>query len=433
MRKNVFWFVLVLFHACPLPSQGQIHDLDLQSLMNLALQKNADVRVQSAESRITGLQRRQAVTRWLPQVSADASYIQTASENGLPVFVGANGLKEKLAVLNIQQTVFDAPIWFDLKESSVNKRQQGLQFSATQQQVLFDVIQSYFELLKAQGEVQAFQENLKAFQLIYEQSQMLYDSGVVPEIDVKKSRVEFLLQQNFLIRAQKNVQNVSDQLKELINMPIEQPISVADFPHQNIHLDSLSHYIPVALQENPDLKILKMDLARFGVKKTAVLLSRLPSVNVGLLYGWDTADALNSDNRGLQGFVNVNFPLWRWGNLQAERQIADLQYQQTETRLQQIEKQIIQQVKMAYNECQIQQQQRMAMEESKDQAEAAMQMAEIGYQEGTLTNLDVTNTQKLLTETNINYMSALYDFYVAKAQLYLAMGRLKENFEWIEN
>jgi outer membrane protein len=437
LKNQMYRFIQVIsfliVFSIPIISFSQEQAFNLQSLMNLALEKNANVVAQSLSNRISQKQHWQAIAGWLPQISGEGGYIESSGSNGIPDFVAANGLKERIAYLNASQTIFDADNWFRLKESKLNNQQQNVFYTLTRQQVLFEVIQSYFDILKSQGEIKTYQQNLEAFQLIYQQSQLLYKNGEVPEIDVKKSLVEFMLQKNSVIRANKTNQDNINNLKMILNLPMEENIIIEEFPYHKIHLDSLDQYQQVAMNNNLELKILKMDLTRFQIQKTSALLQHLPTANVGFLYGWDTNDLLRGNSSGWQAYFNLSIPLWQWGGLVVNHQIAELQYRQTQTQMEQLQKQIYQQVQIAYNECVIQRQQMEAMEQSKNAAQEAMKMARIGYQEGTLTNLDLINTQKLLTETQINYTNALYDFYIAKAQLFLVIGKMKENFEWVEN
>jgi len=424
---------IVIFLWIPLVSYSQEQTFDLPSLMNLALEKNADVMVQYMGTRISQKQRWQAITAWLPQITGEGGYIESSGSNGIPDFVGANGLKERIAYLNASQTIFNSDNWLNLKESKINNKQQTLFYNLTRQQVLFEVIQAYFNILKSQGEIKTYQQNLEAFKLIYQQSQLLYKSGEVPEIDVKKSLVEFMLQKNSVIRANKTYQENINRLKTIVNLPMEEKITITEFPYSKIHLDSVEQYQLVATSNNLELKMLQIDLTRFRIQKTSALLQHLPVANVGFLYGWDTNDLLRGNTRGWQAYISLSLPLWQWGGLAANHQIAELQYRQTQTQIDKLKRQIYQQVQVAYNECLIQKQQMEAMEQSRDAAQEAMKMAQIGYREGTLTNLDLINTQKLLTETQINYSNALYDFYIAKAQLFLTIGKMKEDFEWVEN
>ena len=424
---------IVIFLWIPLVSYSQEQTFDLPSLMNLALEKNADVMVQYMGTRISQKQRWQAITAWLPQITGEGGYIESSGSNGIPDFVGANGLKERIAYLNASQTIFNSDNWLNLKESKINNKQQTLFYNLTRQQVLFEVIQAYFNILKSQGEIKTYQQNLEAFKLIYQQSQLLYKSGEVPEIDVKKSLVEFMLQKNSVIRANKTYQENINRLKTIVNLPMEEKITITEFPYSKIHLDSVEQYKLVATSNNLELKMLQIDLTRFRIQKTSALLQHLPVANVGFLYGWDTNDLLRGNTRGWQAYLSLSLPLWQWGGLAVNHQIAELQYRQTQTQIDQLKRQIYQQVQVAYNECVIQKQQMEAMEQSREAAREAMKMAQIGYREGTLTNLDLINTQKLLTETQINYSNALYDFYIAKAQLFLTIGKMKEDFEWVEN
>ena len=72
------------------------------------------------------------------------------------------------------------------------------------------------------------------------------------------------------------------------------------------------------------------------------------------------------------------------------------------------------------------------MEESISEAALAVKMAGVGYKEGTITNLDLINTQKLYTQTKMEYLKALYNFYLAKVNLFKSIGELKEDLSWVE-
>ncbi len=428
---SLTFFVLILLTTTR--SWSQENSFDLKTLLHLALENNTDIEVESMQNQISRKQRWQAVTGWLPRVNAQGAYVETSGIPGIPDFVSANGLKERTAYLNVQQTLFDAGKFMDLKESKINENQQHYNSFLTRQQILNEVIRTYFEILKSQGEIRTFEQNLKSFQMIYQQSQMLYKNGEVPEIDVKKSLVEYLLQKNSLIQSEKSHQEKLVYLKILINLPVDREIEVSDFPVKTIHLDSLPQYYQLALANNLSLKMLETDLSRFQIEKTAVMLRHLPAAIAGFNYGWDTNERLQRNDRGWQVYISLSLPLWQWGEIRADRQIADLKYRQTRTAIGQLYKNIFLQVQSAYNDCLIQQQQKKAMGESRDAAEQAVKMAQVGYREGTITNLDLINTQKLLTETQINYSNAIYDFYIAKAQLYLVIGKMKEDFEWVEN
>ena len=424
-----FW---IGFAFSPYLSVAQENNLGLRDLMHRALEKNADIQVQSGERRISGLKRWQALSRMFPKADAEVSYMGTSGRNGIPDLVAANGLKEKIAWLSVQQTIFDAETLLNLSENQINQEAQKILYIQTKQNILLRVVETYFAALKAKGEVDVFKENLDAFKILYGQSQLLYEAGVVPELDVKKTRIEYMLQQNSVAKTQKDYQTALNHIKELTGLAIEDSLSIQGFPYQTIHLNTLADYLNTATENRPELQILQLESRRFRSEKQAAFMQQFPSANAGIYYGWDTIGPFRSNNRGWQVFINLRLPLWDWGRLQLDRRIASIQYGQNETLRRKMQQQIAQEVMDAFTECEIQQQRMQVMQESQVEAAEAVRMARLGYQEGTITSLDVIDTQKLLTETRLQYLQALYDFYSDKARLYRNVGKLEEDFTWLK-
>ncbi|GBD92602.1 outer membrane protein TolC precursor [bacterium BMS3Abin05] len=405
--------------------------LRLHDLIVLALKQNADVKIQSGEKNIAKLQKRQAFSQLLPQADVEAGYFKNSVHNDVPDFVTANGIIEKTAWLSFSQSVFNPGKVADWLNNRLNQKKQESLFNQTRQNVLMQVIGAYFTALQNKDEIKIFKENLNAFNLLYKQSRLLYENGVVPQLDVKKSRVEYLLQENALARARKNYRDALDYVKELVGLQIGDSISLAHFSGKSTHLDSLPVYLTTAFTNRSELKVLGIQARQFRNQKRSVFLQHLPSASFAAYYGWDTNASLRAGNRGWQIYAGIQMPLWHWGNLHQERQIVEIRIQQTEILRKRLKKQIARQVINSFKECRIQLQQMRAMRESEKDAGDAVRMAELGYQTGTVTNLDVINTQKLFTETRVRYLRSLYSFYVAKAHLYRNIGKLKEDVSWL--
>ena len=57
------------------------------------------------------------------------------------------------------------------------------------------------------------------------------------------------------------------------------------------------------------------------------------------------------------------------------------------------------------------------------EAKDALRIAEIGYDNGVTTNLDVLDTQVSLSQVEKNLAEGIYDYLIARAQLDRVMGR----------
>ncbi len=434
MKSGKILCIIFLFYLCqyPLDARSQENRLDLSQLMELALKKNADIQFQHGETQIAEYHRRQSVSQMLPQADVEGGLIKSSGRNGAPFFIAANGLFEKYAWLSLQQPIFNASNVMNVMNSHIEQQKQGALDSQARQDVLLQVIESYFAALQSRDDITVYKKNLDAFKILYDQSKYLYENGVVPELDVKKSKVEYLLQKNMLLKAHKDNLAVQNHIKELVGFAINDSLNLAKISLTTVHLDSLPVYLQAALKNRPELKAAELEKKRYAHQTRLVSLQHLPSANAGAYYGWDTGDPLQSVNKGWQVYLTLSMPLLHWERIHQDQQIASIRYQQTEALTNRLQKQIKQQVINSYQECQIQMQQMQAMLESEHDATEAVRMAKIGYQEGTITNLDVINTQKLLTETQVKYYQAFYALYVAKANLYRSIGKLKEDFSWLE-
>ena len=63
--------------------------------------------------------------------------------------------------------------------------------------------------------------------------------------------------------------------------------------------------------------------------------------------------------------------------------------------------------------------------ETVDLAKESLRLANLMYEEGTNTQLDVLNTQLALTQARMNYVSSLFEYQVARYALRKATGQLQ--------
>lgn len=422
--------ITLLFFISQIVSAQQAYSL--QDLINSALQKNADIQIANLDISIAELNQKKSVAGILPKFDAEGVYIYTTEKNGLPVYAGANGKNELIAMLSVQQTIFDPDVLYQFNAGSINNKRQRILNSESKQAVIQNVIDAYFTVLKFKNEKKILKENLEAFRLLYKQSKLLYETGTVPEIDVKKSKVEMLLQKNSLNEADKNYIAAYNYLKELIGLSFPDSLALTGFSVSKVFLDSLSVYQKSSWQNRPDWKLLENNQKLNRLRENTTFLKHLPILKGNLYYGWDVVEQPDRNNLGFQAAVTMSLPLWHWGSISADNQIAQIKTMQNNYISKKLRTQIMREIENAYNEAKLQKEQITAMLESKTESQLAVEMAKVGYQEGTITNLELINTQKLYTQSQMEYLKALYNFYLAKVSLFKSVGRLKEDMSWIE-
>jgi len=430
--KKIFPNIILFLVFIGSLSFAQEQSYTLPLLLEHALENNSDILISKGDGLIFNSNRKKALSGILPEINLEGSYIYSSEKNGIPVFAGANGKNEILAFLSLRQTIFDPSRISDLRTSAVEEDEQIIRFEETKQNVISQVIEQYFTTLKYNNEKTIYAKNLEAFKLMYSQSLLLYESGSVPEIDVKKSKVELLLQKYSLNQAQKNYKSSLNQLKEIVGLKLNNKLTLKPFDISRVILDSLSHYMNEAWHNRPDWQILNKELELSKIKKSQAFMNHLPTISGNIYYGWDATSKLRKNNLGLQAVVSASVPLRHWGAISAEHQIAEIKTQQVDYRIYRLKLKILREIETNYNEALLQKEQITAIKESISEAKLAVKMANTGYKEGIITNLDLINTQKLYTQTEVEYLKALYNFYLAKVNLFKSIGKLKEDLSWIE-
>ncbi len=432
MKKSSKTIFIWAFLLTGMILSAQPEKYSLRQLIHLAISNNTDMNISRGNNSIVKLRKIKAQSGLLPQINAEGGYIYSSEKNGITAFAGANGKNEILAFLSLSQTIFDPSVISDFKTSSIKAEEQTFINEEIKQNVISQVVGEYFTVLKYKNEQSVLKENLKAFRLMYKQSQALFSAGSVPEIDVKKSKIELLLQKNSLNVANKNYTAALNKLKELIGMKISNNLELSPFDVSEVVLYNLSVYQQSAWENRPDWKLMNKEKELSKLNISTSFMKHLPTISGNLYYGWDALNKLDKNNLGLQAVVTASMPLWHWGAVNAEHQIAQIKSSQTELRKNRLQLTILREIENNYNEAKLQKDQISAMKESISEAELAVKMARIGYREGTITNLDLINTQKLYTQTKMEYLKALYNFYIAKVSLFKSIGKLKEDLSWVK-
>ena len=121
--------------------------------------------------------------------------------------------------------------------------------------------------------------------------------------------------------------------------------------------------------------------------------------------------------------ATATWNFWEWGRTtygvrEKLQRISQAKYSQ-----EQVKVDINQEVKQAYLRTRESEQNIVTIEKAIEQAKENLRITEERYKEQVSTITDVLVAQTLFTQTMTNYYNALYDYKIAKAVLYRAIGQ----------
>ncbi len=306
----------------------------------------------------------------------------------------------------------------------------------TRQATILTVTQDYYQILLAQDLVKVAQAQVVRYQQAVELAQAQIAAGTLAAKNVYQAQSDLANAQVTLLQNQNQRQLASAALKNALgvatNAPVDPaPLSAADqlpslpLPGPALTLDAA---LTAAYAYRPDLR------QQQAIVESQNAALQLAKRQTGLTVRGDYALTYQATNdlgaRGTdsQILLTGSYPLFDAGNVRGAVRIGEAQRDLARNQLEQIRQQIRQDVESAVGT-------RATNLQEAQLAQAAITAAQVNFdaavaarREGIGTLLDITIAQATLTQAQNQYVTAIYNFYTADAQLQRALGQNDAGF-----
>ena len=445
MTKLKFLFLLLIlgmFCVTTVPITAQENSvsgqasLSLQDCIQIALQNKADVRIARDQMRIAGAQRQAAWGAYLPSLSFSLRGSQTEQGVGRRFFSGieftapASRREYYSSGLSLNQPLFTGGRLLNAKKyADLNYVQAQVGYEATREQVILDVTNAYFEVLRSREFVRVYEQTLESSEAQVELVQERYNLGAVAQSDVFKAqtragndRINLLQQQNTLSLRKRN-------LNLVMGRDPSAAVVLPDFNYAPPEIPDMEQAKQQALQANRDLAQYQLDVQKSRANLAIARSNLLPSLNAFMGYdrtGFSMQDLYKDfDLNWSYSFgVQVSVPIFnnfqnrtRVDTRRLENSIARQRYQDARLAIEMQAENLIQQLE-TYREI-------IALNEiNLNSAEEDLRLARERYNIGQATLLDVLDAQAALTNARRILVYTKFDAKTQEAQLEALLGEL---------
>ena len=311
-------------------------------------------------------------------------------------------------------------------------------------QLLFEVTQAYYDAALSDRLVAIAQASVGQATATLQQTEAGFQAGTQPEFEVLRARVSRDTQNPNLIRQRANREIALLRLKQLLDLPADSTIELADALSDNdappplvfaARLLPIEAAISVSDPVQAVLKAPAPQVERAPVKDAAttvrlresalasVKAQRMPSVSLTSTYGRvgypsnivvPTLDRLNW-NVG----VTMQVPILTGGRQRGDEIVAEAELEQTRMQLRRVEELAALDSRSALAELVAARATWQATAGTVQQANRAYEIAEVRYQAGVSTQLELSDSRLLLQQAEANRAQAGRDLQVARARVAL--------------
>jgi len=337
----------------------------------------------------------------------------------LPAVVGPFNVLDMRARLS--QTIADFTALNNYRSAREVARAGELSAKDAQDLVVLGVAGAYLQVLAAKARLDSAQAQLDTANALYQRTTQQLKFGRAALIDVNRSQVEVLLDQQRLATLQNDLAKQKINLARLTGLPPIADYELSnDIPYAPVPTLSLEEAIQLALVQRADLKAAESQVRAAERALAAARAERLPSASASLDYGDIGPPSKLRPTYTISATLNV--PIWNGGRTGADIQQAQAALAQRRAELEDTRSQIESEVRNAYldleaasNQVRVAQQNIALMGETLHQTR---QRFEAGVSE----NIEVVQSQESVAGANLDYIDSVFAHNLAKLALARALG-----------
>ncbi|MDB4915985.1 MAG: outer rane efflux protein [Gemmatimonadetes bacterium] len=434
------------------PATSDTLRLSLGEAVSIAMRQSDEIGIAAAQTDIAEAQFGVARSSALPQLRFTSSYLKVyQSARGQAVGSVFNQPNTYTGNLNLTQTIFQGGRLISATRAADDIRQATRYDEREQRAQLTLVVQrAYLQVLFTDRIAQLQDQNLALASERLTQVEQFERAGRLARYDVLRARVERSNIEPQTIQARNDRELALVDLKRILNLPIEQPVSLVT------RIDSASAAgLLAALQDtsvvadrasirsaelNVAARRLGVSVARadffptlsvfFQTGYQAFPLTGLPTANGSLANDFctiGTPTATRCQNGGWfsdrQAGVNVSMPVFDGFRVRSNVELAQAQTRLAELQLRQQREAVSVDVARARAELRRSSAVFAARQQNSAEADEAFRLATLRFSRGLSTQLEVSDSQLALLTARSTEARATYDLFLASADLARALGR----------
>jgi outer membrane protein TolC len=337
----------------------------------------------------------------------------------LPATVGPFNVLDVRA--RVSQTIADFTALNNYRSAREVARAGELSSQDAQDLVVLAVAGAYLQVLAANARLQSAQAQLDTANALYQRTTQQLEFGEATQIDVNRSQVEVLLDQQRLVTLQNDLAKQKINLARLTGLPPNADYTLSnDIPYAPAPPLAEQDAIQQALAQRADLKAAEAQVRAAERALAAARAERFPSASASADYG---EIGIPSELRPTYTVsATLNVPIWNGGRAGADIQQAEAALAQRRAELEDTRSQIESEVRNAYLDLEATVHQVEVARQNIDLMEKTLGQTRQRFEAGVSENYDVVQSQESVAGAHLDYIDSVFAHNLAKLSLARALG-----------
>ncbi len=425
-------------YSAELLDKGSSVVFSLEETIKTAYKNNRDIQIAEYEVRASKAGILDATSEFLPKVELDANYrLNAASLGTLASGLGTNSKKDigvyagykndNFLGLNLEESVYDGGKSIaNFEQSKINFTIQKETLRAKKLDIEFEAKRLFYGLLLAYETERIAKDLVDQAEDHYQDVKKKFEHGTSSRFDLLQSKVHVSLVIPELVKATNSVDLIKSELKKLLSLNMRDDIKLkGELSYSLINIDEES-FLAEACKNKPEmiLKFLGIDMNKWSIDMAKSGMR--PKLSLDADYSYRTGNLNNMINPRHNNWsfgVAVVLPIFDGFSSKAKVDEAKAKYAEAVLSKEDMTDQIAVEIRRG---CLDLVQAESIINSQKDsiiEAQEALKIANVSYEYGVGTNLDVIDAEVSLSQVQTNLYQAIYDYLMAQAYLDRTMGK----------
>jgi outer membrane protein len=441
---EIIIILLLAFLICPCAfckeAEGKKSvTLSLEETIAIAFRNNKNILIQENEIEAAQASILGAQSAFLPKVNLGAGYARNSAVLGL----GLSTAKKDLGVftgykndnqlgISIGESLYNGGANIaDLQQARLGLEVQKETLAVAKLDVEFEAKRLYYGLLLAYETERITQDLLSQAQSHYKDVENKFKQGTSSRFDLLQSKVHVSKILPELVKAKNAAELISADLKKLLGLKMQDTITLKEQLVYTLIDIREDEFLKQAYLAKPEmvLKSLGIDISRWAIQGARA--GWRPQINADASYNYrsnDLSDMFNKRHNDWNAGLSVTIPIFDGFSTKAKVDQAKARYAEANLQKEDLVETIAVDIRRACLDLQQAESIINSQKDNIEEAKEALRIAQVSYDNGEGTNLDILDAQVSLSQIEKNLSEGIYDYLMAKAYLDRTMGEtfLKE-------
>jgi len=318
---------------------------------------------------------------------------------------------------SLSQSIVDLTAWNNYRSSREVFRASQFAARDARELVVLAVCGAYLQVIATRERVKSAHAQLETATALFEQTQQKRSVGLVPQIDVDRSEVEQLTQQQRVISLENEVAKQKIILARIAGLPPSDEYDLTDeVPFSAAPDLSFDVALRQAFEHRADIMAAQAQIRAAEHTLAGARDERLPSLSVSGNYGAIGTNPSQAHTTYL-GAATLSIPIWPGGRTEGEITEAKASLAQRRAELEDTKSQVESDVRNAYLDLRAATREAEVAQRNLRVTRETLDLTRQRFDAGVTDNVEVVQAQESLTSAELDVINSVFAHNVAKLSL----------------